>query len=405
MKRNRRILRTRAFKVVAKRAKGPYPAVERREGDEEEPKLRKVPKARNPIPLKERSPATKVMDERKPSGDPRGDPVRFFTYGRPGKVGPKNAATNAVDLSGADSEAGIVLLSGNWFCNYSVNLGSTFTSMDPTTVFPAWKGHAFCCDQVVTYVPSIDRFVWFMQHAADGKGTEPSGWRSPLRATSRRSSRRRGRTGISPRRPSVSPRIWTTRTWPLRISFSTSRPMPRRQVDGSWRGSLSPILPRAARFRDFTIIRTKRQTQWAATWFRIPGTALSGSASQTTRRSRSTRGPIPARPSRRSRPVWRVGQTDRSRPLGRTGTTGLVGSRGTCRKTKSAGRREQGTSSGWRGRPLTERGRRVVFRSPTRTCASPWWTSRRRSSSQSPKSGTRTMPSHTHLSPSTSREK
>ena len=170
MKRNRGILRTRAFKVAAKRAKGPYPAVERREGDEEEPKLRKVPKARNPLPLKERSPATKVMDQRKSSGDPRQDPVRFFTYERPGKVGPKNSATNAVDLSGADTEAGIVLLSGNWFCNYSVNLGSTFTSMDPTTVFPSWKGHTFCCDQVVTYIPSIDRFVWFMQHAADGKG-------------------------------------------------------------------------------------------------------------------------------------------------------------------------------------------------------------------------------------------
>jgi hypothetical protein len=170
MSRTQHPIETRPFKVQAKRTKGPYPPVKRHEGDEEERKLRKVRKARKPIPLKERAPATKLMDEQKPSGDPGDDPVRFYKYTRPGKVGPKDAAKNAADLSGADSEAGVVLLSGNWFCDYSTDGGATFTSVDPTTVFAKWTGHTFCCDQIIIYVPSIDRFIWLMQHAADSNG-------------------------------------------------------------------------------------------------------------------------------------------------------------------------------------------------------------------------------------------
>src|SRR5262245_4617695 len=161
-------LKTRAFKVIGKKTRGPYPAVKRTEEDEEERKKRKVPKSRKEIPLKEHSPQTKVMDQR--SGDPQDHPVQFFTYQPTDKVGPKDAGENAMDLSGADSERGVVLLSGNWFCNYSTDNGNSFKTVDPTTVFPSWKDHKFCCDQVVIYVPSIDRFIWFMQHDADSKG-------------------------------------------------------------------------------------------------------------------------------------------------------------------------------------------------------------------------------------------
>jgi hypothetical protein len=110
------------------------------------------------------------MDERKPSGDPPPDPVRFFKYEYAQQAGPKDPVKDALDISGADTETGVVLLSGNWFCQYSTNSGASFTSVDPTTIFPAWAGHNFCCDQIVIYVPSIDRFVWFMQHVKDANG-------------------------------------------------------------------------------------------------------------------------------------------------------------------------------------------------------------------------------------------
>jgi hypothetical protein len=34
--------------------------------------------------------------------------------------------------------------------------------LDPTTIFPA-DAVGFCCDQIVQYVPSIDRFIWLLQ--------------------------------------------------------------------------------------------------------------------------------------------------------------------------------------------------------------------------------------------------
>lgn len=38
----------------------------------------------------------------------------------------------------------------------------SFHPVDPTSVFPA-GGIPFCCDQVVQYAPTIDRFIWVMQ--------------------------------------------------------------------------------------------------------------------------------------------------------------------------------------------------------------------------------------------------
>ncbi len=162
--------KTRAFRVQAKKVKGPYPAQKHRAEEEEEPRRSRVPKARRPIPLEERSSPTKLMDAKKGAGEPPGDPVRFYVYERTGKTGPMDENKGSLDVSGADSESGVVLLSGNWFCHYSTDGGATFTSADPTTVFPGWAAHSFCCDQIVVYVREIDRFVWFMQHGADSKG-------------------------------------------------------------------------------------------------------------------------------------------------------------------------------------------------------------------------------------------
>jgi hypothetical protein len=63
--------------------------------------------------------------------------------------------------SGA-SGGGVVFVSANWFAAYSTDGGNTFTKLDPTTIFPA-DAVGFCCDQIVQYVPPIDRFIWLLQ--------------------------------------------------------------------------------------------------------------------------------------------------------------------------------------------------------------------------------------------------
>jgi hypothetical protein len=70
----------------------------------------------------------------------------------------------AAEPSGADG-GGVILVSFNYAIAYSTDGGSTFTVLDPTTIFPPMSndGIGFCCDQVVEYAPSIDRFIWLIQ--------------------------------------------------------------------------------------------------------------------------------------------------------------------------------------------------------------------------------------------------
>jgi hypothetical protein len=58
---------------------------------------------------------------------------------------------------------GVVFMTVNSFAAYSTNNGGSFTKLDPTTIFPNTLG-GFCCDQVVEYSASIDRFIWVMQY-------------------------------------------------------------------------------------------------------------------------------------------------------------------------------------------------------------------------------------------------
>jgi hypothetical protein len=85
-------------------------------------------------------------------------------------VGIPSAGTNCnpgvppascAEPSGA-SGGGVVFVTANWTAAYSTNGGSSFTSINPTTIFPN-DAIGFCCDQVVQYVPSINRFIWLLQ--------------------------------------------------------------------------------------------------------------------------------------------------------------------------------------------------------------------------------------------------
>lgn len=58
-----------------------------------------------------------------------------------------------------------VMTTGNFWMSLSEDGGQTFTSVNPTTIFPEDYG-GFCCDQVLQYVPKYDMFVWLLQYRA-----------------------------------------------------------------------------------------------------------------------------------------------------------------------------------------------------------------------------------------------
>lgn len=87
-------------------------------------------------------------------GDPAG--VTF-------KVDASNGinGSTVAEPSGANG-GGVVFMTSNWYAAYSTNAGTSFRQLNPTTVFPA-DPVGFCCDQIVVYVKSIDRFIWLLQ--------------------------------------------------------------------------------------------------------------------------------------------------------------------------------------------------------------------------------------------------
>jgi hypothetical protein len=100
-----------------------------------------------------------------------GDPVVFgknTPFGKTGGTPP--------DPSGASS-GNVVLTTGNTYASLSTDGGDTFTLLDPTTIFPSGPtkdaagnllDNGLCCDQVIQYAPSIDRFIWLMQFCGSG---------------------------------------------------------------------------------------------------------------------------------------------------------------------------------------------------------------------------------------------
>lgn len=101
------------------------------------------------------------------AADDAPDPVIFDRYTLNDSVAP--ASVNAADISGGDSGE-VVMLTGNWYAQYSTDSGQTFTTIDPTTIFPNTLAGGFCCDQIIQYVPSIERFVWLLQYSQAGTG-------------------------------------------------------------------------------------------------------------------------------------------------------------------------------------------------------------------------------------------
>jgi hypothetical protein len=71
------------------------------------------------------------------------------------------------------SASNVVLATGNLYMKYSVDGGATFTTINNlSTVFGDQPDGGYCCDQVVHYIPKIDRFVWLIQ---TNQGSDASG--------------------------------------------------------------------------------------------------------------------------------------------------------------------------------------------------------------------------------------
>jgi hypothetical protein len=71
--------------------------------------------------------------------------------------------------SGAVSPGGIVFETANSYAAWSKD-GVHFTQLQPTTIFPNNADGGFCCDQIVVYAPSVDRFIWVMQYWQGSNG-------------------------------------------------------------------------------------------------------------------------------------------------------------------------------------------------------------------------------------------
>jgi hypothetical protein len=80
--------------------------------------------------------------------------------------------------AGSGAASNVVLMTGNVYTKYSTDGGKTFkTITNLSTVFGDSPDGGYCCDQVVHYIPSIDRIVWLVQtnQPTDAKGNVTGG--------------------------------------------------------------------------------------------------------------------------------------------------------------------------------------------------------------------------------------
>ncbi len=83
------------------------------------------------------------------------NPTSFFPWDPSGASADYHINDNALNR--------VVFLTGNTYVLFSTNGGGSFTKLDPTTFFNTSFDGGLCCDQVVQYIPQINRFVWLMQ--------------------------------------------------------------------------------------------------------------------------------------------------------------------------------------------------------------------------------------------------
>lgn len=125
-----------------------------------------------PVPTNPEVPGTPTPNGTEAKPAPIGDPpaIRFDTNNSVGITGAGlgcsgDSAATCAEPSGASGN-GVIFVSTNWSVAFSTDGGSTFKILDPTTIFPN-DAVGFCCDQIIQYAPSIDRFIWLLQGTGD----------------------------------------------------------------------------------------------------------------------------------------------------------------------------------------------------------------------------------------------
>jgi hypothetical protein len=129
---------------------------------------KEVNQAAPPVPTTKTVPGTRTPTGTESKPAPVGDPpaITFNANAPVGITGAGlgcsgDASAGCAEPSGASGN-GVIMVSANWSMAYSIDGGSTFKVLDPTTIFPN-DAVGFCCDQIVQYAPSIDRFIWLLQ--------------------------------------------------------------------------------------------------------------------------------------------------------------------------------------------------------------------------------------------------
>jgi hypothetical protein len=161
--------KTQQGSLKSKKSKGYFPTYPSEDIEEHDYRAPDVKTSKEQRPGK-KSPSTELKETGAGAGEDD-DPVKFIIYS------PSQGSTNglvsdtAADISGAQNQKDVIMRSGNKYVDFSKDSGATWNRFDPKTLFPT-LGSGFCCDQIVHYIPKIDRFVWYMQHrkGADGSG-------------------------------------------------------------------------------------------------------------------------------------------------------------------------------------------------------------------------------------------
>lgn len=68
------------------------------------------------------------------------------------------------------SDGNTVVYTTNTYVGFSINGGASFKSFTPGSLYSDDPDGGPCCDQIVQYVPQINRFIWIIQYKASSAG-------------------------------------------------------------------------------------------------------------------------------------------------------------------------------------------------------------------------------------------
>ncbi|MGH8093531.1 MAG: hypothetical protein ACREIF_08670 [Chthoniobacterales bacterium] len=152
----------------------PLPMPKDREFNDDHPRIVPTGTQRGTIsPSVQDSKLLKIEKNKQALGG-AGDPVVVVQYNPQGTSA--NVGGTPPDPNAARN-GNVIMLSYNTRVMLSTNGGTSYVELDPTTIFPSGPtkdaagnllDSGLCCDQIIRYVPGIDRFIWLMQFCGSG---------------------------------------------------------------------------------------------------------------------------------------------------------------------------------------------------------------------------------------------